>query len=200
MNNELSKAEKFYRKSMGVLALMFLIGAVLFGLLPDHLLRVLNWTGAFLNMNQPLVHSQITVNAEQFNQIQKDVKPQQQFKEGTKGIPGDRLWVGMSVTMMVMIFFIAFMNFVNPRKYMGWVPILLVSKFTTSALGFAYFFTAPTYKYLSALIMPITDLPIFFFILVIWLRARSSKNKFDPPEPETVDDDVPEPDEGDSEE
>ena len=179
MDIELTRQEDIFRKSMGVLCILFLIGAVLFGVLHDELLRVMNWVGGLFGMQAPLVPTQIPINKEMWETL-IDLGNTQPFSDSLREFPGTSLWEGMSVTMMIMIAFIAGANFLNPRKYIGWIPILLVSKFTTSALGLLFFFFHA--KYLSNIIMTITDFPIFLFILVIWLRARSAQKDLELPD------------------
>ena len=172
MQIEYTREEVFFRKTMGILCILFLIGAVLFGMIPDEILRVLNWTGTLLGMKAPLVPTQVPISKELWTTL-IDPANTQPYTDDIMKWPGTGLWEGMSATMMIMITFIAGMNFINPRKYIGWVPILLVAKLSTSVLGLVfYFFHA---KYLSNIIMTITDFPIFLFILVVWLRARSAQ-------------------------
>ena len=186
MNIELTRSENMFRKTMGILFILFLAGAIMFALIPDHALRLLNWVGNAFDLKKPLVPSQITITEVIWNtHIAKNVTPDG-FKQGTTIVPGTRLWVGMAVAMMIMLCYITGMNFINPRKYMHLIPLLLLAKFSTSALGLAYFFTAKTFPFFSNLSLAIFDLPIFFLVLIVWLRAKSAKNRLD--EPMDIDD------------
>jgi hypothetical protein len=168
--------ELFFKKSMGVLCILFLIGALLFGLIPDKMLSTINWTGSLVGLQAPLVPSRVSITKDMWD-TQIDKKRIQSYSPTIRSWPGARLWVALAVSMMVMIAFIAGMNFINPRKYIGWIPLLLISKGTSSALGLAYFFFHA--KFLSNLILTIVDFPIFLFVLVIWLRARSAQKELE---------------------
>jgi len=181
MKIELTRSENTFRKVMGLLFVIFLISAVVFAIIPDHVLRLLNWVGNAFDLKKPLVPSQISITDEIWTtHVAKNVK-HEGFKQGLTIVPGTRLWVGMAVTMMVMLMYITALNFLNPRKYMHLIPLLLLSKFTTSGLGFFYFFTAKTYPFFSNLALAIIDVPIFFLVLFVWLRARSAKGRLDDP-------------------
>ena len=172
MDIEWTKQEDFFRKSMGILCICFLLGALLFGVLHDGLLYVINEVGSLLNMKAPIVPSKITITKDMW-ETHIDKRNTQPYSDDIRELPGTSLWVGLAVTMMIMIAVIAGMNFINPRKYIVWVPLLLISKFSTSVLGLLYYFFSA--KYLSNILMTVTDFPIFLFVLIIWLRARSSQ-------------------------
>jgi hypothetical protein len=174
MDVELTRQEVFFRKSMGVLCIMFLIGAVLFAVIPDHLLRAVNWTGNMFDLQAPVVPSKVTISKEMW-ETWIDPSGTTPYSDEIRSVPGARIWVGLAVSMMIMITVIAGMNYLNPRKYIGWVPLLLISKGSTSALGLIYFFFFA--KYFSSLIMTLTDFPIFLFVLIIWLRARGAQKE-----------------------
>ncbi len=174
MKVEYTREEVFFRKAMGILCIMFLIGALLFALIPDPLLAAINWTGQWFGLKAPLVPTQISITKDVWNTL-IDPRHTAPYRDDISGWPGSSMYEGLAVTMMLMIAFIAGMNFLNPRKYISWVPLLLVSKGASSVLGLLFFFFHA--KYLSNLLLTITDFPIFIFILVIWLKARSSQHE-----------------------
>mgnify|MGYP001409533888 CR=1 FL=1 len=174
MDMDFTPKENFFRKSMGVLCLIFLLGAILFATIPDPLLRVFNWSGALLKMKAPLVPTQITINKDMWDSL-IDPSNTEAYSDQIREWPGPAIWIIMAVTMMLMIAFITGMNFINPRKYISWIPILLLSTASTSILGLLYFYFQA--RYLSTLIIPIVDFPIFLFVLIIWLRARSDQGE-----------------------
>ena len=179
MNIELTKQEIFFRKSMGVLCILFLLGVILFATIPDHLLSMINSVGTLFDLKRPLVPSAIPIDEGLWKgQIAKNVDGAP-YDPGITKVPGTRLWIGLAVTMMFMISVIAGMNFINPRKYIGWVPLLLISKASTSVLGIIFYFGFGEYKYMSNIILTITDFPIFIFVLVIWLRAKSAQKELE---------------------
>jgi len=168
MNFEITSADLFFKKSMGVLGIIFLIGAILFALIPEQLESMLNWFAGIIKMDKAPVVKNIPVSA--YWAVLNNDNP---IPPEMGALPSQRLWNGLSVAMMVMITVICLACYVNAKKYMNWVPLLLISKGTSSLMGlFTYFYV---HKYLTNLIALITDFPIFLFVLFIYLRALNAK-------------------------
>lgn len=170
-SKDYTRQEMFFKKSMGILCILFLVGAILFAAIPDHLLRAVNWSSTFLKMKSPLVPSRISVDKQTWETF-IDPANTLAYSDAIRFVPGTKIWVSLAVAMMIMIAFIAGMNYLDPKKYMQWIPLLLISKGTTSVLGIIYFYASA--KYLSNLLLTLVDFPIFVFILVIWLMVRKS--------------------------
>ncbi len=153
MSDYLAPQEVQFKKVMGILGIIFLIAGALFAVIPEHFQVLFNYAGELLKMPKAPVAMEITSNIAE-----------------EKG--ADRLYVGMACAMMMMLVVICFANYFNPRKYMGWIPLLLVAKLTTTLLSVAFYLWAESY--LSNLIAAFTDFPIFLVVLVFWLRARSA--------------------------
>jgi len=96
--------------------------------------------------------------------------------EGKDFIAPHRLWVSLAFSMMIMISFICLMNFLDPKKYIGWTPILILSKFVSSTTGLIAFWAGE--RYFADLIVFITDFPLFVFIVIIYWRAKSSAEQY----------------------
>ena len=174
MKTELFQQEIFYKKAMGILAILYLIFAVLIAVIPGSLLNASNVVGGLFKLPAPIVPEHVVVSG----QLVKEIYPGQDSIT-TTDVPvewvGNRSWVIMAVTWMLVAAFILLMNFIDPRKYIGWVPLVLMAEGISSVLGLVYFFFSA--KYFSSLLMPIFGLPTFAFILYAWLRARSAQKE-----------------------
>ncbi len=155
MVDNLAPREVQFKKLMGILGIIFLIGGVLFAVIPEHFQVLLNYTGAMFGLDKAPVAMEITSNI-----IGQE-----------RG--ADRLYVILACSMMMMITVISFACFFDPRKYIGWIPLLLISKITTSVLAVAFYFWAD--RYFANLVAVFTDFPIFVLVLVFWLRARGAE-------------------------
>ena len=155
---------EFFRQSMGVLALCFLVGGFLFLIFPDQIIQATNWFARGGAKDAPVV-SAIDMNA---------------ATRATTGagaalpqfVGPPRLWPILSFTMMMMITVICALNWLDPRKYYTWVPLLLFSKACSSMTALLVFWISK-YDYLADLLGLVVDFPIFLLILFIYLRARS---------------------------
>jgi len=86
-------------------------------------------------------------------------------------------WLVLSLSMMAMITWICRAVYVDIRRNgMALVPILLLSKFCSSAF-YLYFFI--TQKQLVHLVGTLTDGPIFLATLALWLPAMSGNRRLD---------------------
>ena len=134
---------EFFRRSMGVLGAAFFVGGFLFLIFPDQFIQMTNWFPRGGAAAAPVV---------------SPASP-------------PRLWPILTFTMMMMIAAISGLNWLDPRKYHGWVPLLLFAKACSSLTGLLVFWLSST-GYLADLLSFLTDFPIFLFVLVIYLRAR----------------------------
>ena len=159
MADNLTRQETQFKNLMGLLAVLFLMTALLFAFIPEQMTMLSNFVSGMIKMDEAPIVRDITLNT-----------------TGTMRVM-DRGYVTLSVAGMAMLFFIAVMCFINPVKYQIYIPILLVGKFISTAVGLCFYFWVA--KYLTHLIMPLTDFPIFVIVLIFWLRAKYSNPEDD---------------------
>ncbi len=90
------------------------------------------------------------------------------------GSPEGGFWLVLSLSMMAMITYICRAAYLDPRRNGRLVPILLLSKFCSSAFYLAFFIAN---RQLAHLVGFFTDGPLFIVTLLIWLPA-SAGNKY----------------------
>lgn len=160
----------FYRRSMGALAIIFLVAGFLFLLVPDKTVSMINWFAR----SPGAVTKAPVVSALDRDVMWDTLYPEQPRTMLEMSVLGPhRLWVVLAFSMMMMITLICLMNWINPYKYHGWVPILLFSKACSSITGMVVYQVSP-FHYLADLTIFITDFPMFLFILVVYLLSRSA--------------------------
>ncbi len=101
--------------------------------------------------------------------------------------PDGNKWFYLTLTnsMMVMIAYISFTVALKPSKYFLYLPILILSKFTSSITGLVFYFAttcrtpACLYEggldgapYFSNLLVFITDFPLGVIALVLYLKGK----------------------------
>ena len=87
---------------------------------------------------------------------------------GSQPIPDspERFWFALALSMMAMITYIGAMGWWDVRRYLPLVPVLLISKFASSAVGLSLSLSQWCPAYLA---IPATDFPIF---VVTWILYR----------------------------
>ncbi len=161
-----SKAEEQFRKVMGVLSALFLIGAVVFIFVPDVVIRVINFVaGIYPASRAPIIS---LISADKYNDV---------FYQGVAiplgaRLPSHGMYVSLAVAFMVLVAVMAGLIFYDQRKYNQLAWLLIIGKATSGLVGLGYYLWS--YHYLANLIVPITDLPIALVILFFFLRARGS--------------------------
>jgi hypothetical protein len=81
-------------------------------------------------------------------------------------------WRVLSVSMMAMLAWICGTAYRNPRANYNLIPVLLISKFCSTASYFVLFLLK---GYLAFIIGSLTDGPIFIFTAVVWFLALPGK-------------------------
>ena len=85
----------------------------------------------------------------------------------TPGLGGP--WWPLSVSMMAMITVICALAWHDVRRHRGLIPLLLLSKGVSSAVGLgSYLLVARAFHYM---VVFTTDFPIFLLAVVLYLRA-----------------------------
>ncbi|MBI5367939.1 MAG: hypothetical protein HZA54_12940 [Planctomycetes bacterium] len=89
---------------------------------------------------------------------------------GSSPIPDnpERFWFALALSMMAMITYIGAVGWWNVRRYLPLVPVLLLSKFFSSAVGVSLSITQWCPAYLS---IPFSDFPIFLITWVLYRRV-----------------------------
>ncbi len=84
----------------------------------------------------------------------------------------ERFYLNLANSMMVMITYISLAIYFNPKKNFCLLPVLIVSKYTSSIFGVLFFIF--TEKYFSYLVIFITDFPLALIAtyLYLWLRKE----------------------------
>ena len=166
---ELTGAERFFKKAMGVLALIYFGAGAIFILFPDQILQTANVVAGWAGLSKAPVASDIPIHVI-WPLLYGDGKA---MPNSLATLPPDRLWVSLAFSMMVLIGVLCLMVFINPRKYIGWTPLLLVCKLASSGAGLASYLLSE--RYFANLLVPIVDFPIFLFVAFIYWRAARAK-------------------------
>jgi hypothetical protein len=162
---------EFFRRAMGVLAVLFFLGGWLFLLFPDPLIRGINlFAGDSAGVARAPVVSRMPADlvwksAGMYGEETNSRPP-------ADAIAPARIWSILTFTMMMMITVISALNWLDPRKYFSWVPLLLFSKACSSVTGLLVYWVS-RFKYLTDLTSFLVDMPIFLLVLVLYLRTRS---------------------------
>lgn len=86
------------------------------------------------------------------------------------GEPEGAFWLALSLSMMAMITYICRAANLDPRKNGRLVPVLLISKFCSTAFYLYYFASQGQLAYLVG---ALTDGPLFIATLALWLPAST---------------------------
>jgi len=161
-----SKAEDQFRKLMGILSALFLIGAVLFIFAPDGVVRVINFVAKISPTTRAPIVSLISVD--KYNDV---------FYQGVNmpvgaRLPSHGMYVALAVAFMVLVTVMSGLIFYDQRKYSQLAWLLIIGKAASGLTGLGYYLWS--YHYLANLMVPITDLPIALVMLIFYLRAKGS--------------------------
>jgi hypothetical protein len=167
MGQNLSAQEIQFKKVMGVMAILFLITTLFFIMVPEQMIQTANFFGKIFKLPKAPVPKEIPAGNVWPTLYEGESPPAEQA-----ALVMGRGYVALTCSLMTVLVVISLACFINPRKYMGWVPLVLVSKFASSAYGVLFFLTSA--KYFGNVAIAITDFPIFLIILIFWLRARSA--------------------------
>jgi len=154
---EYSSAENFLKNLMGILALIFLVCFLIFALAPDGLIKVLNVIGDKIFGLEPA-------------RLVSEFPEHANFRF----VP-QRLWLILALSLMATITYLSYLVWRNPRKNLPLVPVILLSKLTSSLVALIYFFAQQ--NYFVNLVAFITDFPIFLVVLFAYLRVVIQKEK-----------------------
>jgi len=163
-----SKAEDQFRKVMGVFGLAFLIGAVLFAVVPDTIVSIVNWVGGLFS-DQSIAPIISKIGADKYWDVFYTGTAEMEI--GTK-LPSHGMYVTLAVAFMTMLTVICFLIFYDPRAYGSWALLVVIGKLTSSLTGLGFYLWV--HPYFANLVVMITDFPIALVVLFFWLRARSS--------------------------
>lgn len=140
-----NQAERFLKSLMGILAIIFIATALVFALFSGTLVSLLN------------------------SPIGKVFKL---YSEDICQVPEQRLYVALSVSLMVVLVYLCFLVWKDPRKNLSFIPVILISKLTSSLMAVVYFANSKTFVNLIAFI---TDFPIFVIVLIAYLWVLGHK-------------------------
>ncbi len=143
---DLTPAERRLRALMGVYFLLFAPSGLVFALAPNSVAEWVNWVSAGIWPSLPPAPAEET-----------------------------RIWVSLSVAMMAMIAVIAAMVWRDVRRNARLVPLILLSKLTSSVMGAGTFILAEK-RYLVDLTVFTTDFPLFVLAAWLYRRAVSSRD------------------------
>jgi len=168
MGAEFHKKEEQFRKLMGILTVAFFIGAVLFAVVPDTIVNLVNWIGGlFSDRSVAPVISKISVT----NYMDAFYKNTQDLNVGDK-LPSHGMYVSLAVAFMILVTLCSALVYRDPRKNALAALLVIVGKFTTSLTGLGLYLLS--YPYFANLVVFITDFPIALVVLIFYLRARSA--------------------------
>lgn len=149
--------ERGLRIWMVVFAVSFIIADVLFVAANEPLFRFINWQAGLLDL------------------------PPSPLPDGNK-------WFFLALTnsMMVMITYMSLAVAFNPWKNFNYVPVLILSKVTSSVTGLVFYFTTRCHEaacllrsgldgspYFSNLIVFTSDFPLAIIATVLYFQGRS---------------------------
>jgi hypothetical protein len=97
--------------------------------------------------------------------------------------PEGRFWLVLSLSMMAMITYICRAAYLDLRRNGRLVPILLLSKFCSSAFYMGFFIAS---GHLANLVGFFTDGPLFIVTLIMWLPAMSGDKHIDGTEEDII--------------
>lgn len=161
-----SKAENQFRKVMGVLAVAFFIGAVLFAMVPDTIVNIVNWIGGlFDDRSVAPVISKISVT----NYMDTFYPKVEGLDPGAK-LPSHGMYVSLAVAFMILVTYFSALVYRDPRKHAAAATYVIIGKFATSLTGLGLYLFS--YSYFANLVVFITDFPIALVVLIFFLRAR----------------------------
>lgn len=166
MQGNLSVQELQFKKVMGVLSILFFVALGIIAIIPEWYTHGVNFVAKVFD--QPLAPVTMRVPKEAvWGAVYVNAQPPATAPDKPYA---ERTHVAFTCTSLLLLALIAGGCWLNPRRYMEYIPVLLFVKLVPSifSLGF-YFFVA---KYFVHILTPILDVPLFGLILVMWLRAK----------------------------
>ncbi len=85
----------------------------------------------------------------------------------------ERFYLDLTNSMMVMITYISLAIYFNPRKNLCLMPVLILSKYTSSIFGILFFIF--TEKYFSYIVIFLTDFPLAVIATYLYLWVRKER-------------------------
>jgi len=172
MEENLSVPEIQFKKVMGIMAAIFFVALIFFTFIPEGMIQTANWVGyKVLKLDKAPVPYKVPAEVEWPLLYDGASKPQ----DLTEPLVMGRGYVALACSLMVLCIAIAGMCYFNPRRYIEYVPLLLLAKFSSSAFGLYFYLRGPLHmKYFGNLAITIADFPVFLVILFVWWRARKS--------------------------
>ncbi len=87
----------------------------------------------------------------------------------------ERFYLDLTNSMMVMISFISIAIYLNPRKNLCLLPVLIISKYTSSIFGVLFFIF--TEKYFSYIVIFLTDFPLAVIATYLYLWVKKEREE-----------------------
>ncbi len=167
MNGSLSLQELKFKKAMGIMAVIFFVSTLLFAIIPEELVRVNNFFGGILSLEKAPVPKEIPVQS-----VWPVLYEGKSAPANHDPLVADRGYLGMACGMAFLLAVICLQIFLDPRRYMNWVPIVLLGLASTSLFGLLFFCLSA--GYLSNLIYPLFNLVLFAVIFFFYFRAKKA--------------------------
>lgn len=87
-------------------------------------------------------------------------------------IPVQHFYLALTNSMMIMLVYMSYMVWKNVKRNLNMVPAIMVCKFASSATGLLIFIFSA--RYLTYLVIPLTDFPIFLILFVLYRRVQKT--------------------------
>lgn len=158
--SQLTRAEQVFRRWMLISAWMYAVSGLFFLVAGPHMAWVFNDLGDRLTFALGVVLPAYPLPADD--------------REGA-------FWLVLSLSMMAMITYICRAAYLDLRRNAGLVPLLLLSKFCSSAIYLGFFLATGQ---LAHLVGTLTDGPLFLVTLALWFPASRGDRFLDRTEEE----------------
>ncbi|MDP8256392.1 MAG: hypothetical protein P9M14_11640 [Candidatus Alcyoniella australis] len=173
---ELTSAERFFAKSMGVLAIAFLVAGLVFVLANEPLIRVVNVAGNWLGMPAAPYEGLVPGSGLDQASYSGAVAAAASTLGPCKVAPVHHLWLALTFALMMMISYMSLLIWRDVRTNLNLAPPLMLSKLVSSGTGLTAFYLSR--GYFADLLIVFVDFPIFLFVLVAYWRAKRSREDF----------------------
>ncbi len=87
-------------------------------------------------------------------------------------LPAEEFYLALTNSMMLMLVYISFCVYVDVKKNINMVPIVIFSKFISSLTGLLLFVFSV--RYFAYLVIPISDFPICVIVAIMYSRAKKA--------------------------
>jgi hypothetical protein len=162
----LTPSEIQFKKVMGIMALFFLIFALLYGFAPEHLIRGANAVGGLFKLPKAPVPEKIWEESVTPILDEGKVKTLEQ-----PPLALGRAYVAQSISLMILLATLSLLCFLNPKRWGDTAQIVLLGTALNTIFALLVFFLHR--RYFGNLSIAIFNLPIFCAVLFAWLRARA---------------------------